>query len=126
MKYVKHYRQQTVKTDDPKEFDDLINEIFIRAAGSGKEPEVHFFEGMGLCASVRYFVNLTIPESLSEEHEARGEFHKCYECPFFEVVPGKKKKGTCPKGSTWIDSNVCDIYYERGIEDGDQSRAIEE
>lgn len=36
MKYVKHYRQQTVKTDDPKEFDDLINEIFIRAAGSGK------------------------------------------------------------------------------------------
>ena len=118
MKYVRHYKQQTIKTDDPKEFDDFMNEIFMRASAGGKEPEVHFFEGMGFCACVRYFVSLTVPETLAEEKEALGEFHDCIECPYFTLTPGKKKKGTCIKGQTWVDSRVCDAYYEKVLGGG--------
>ncbi len=112
MKYVRHYKQKTIKSDDPKEFDDLMNAIFISAAQGGKEPEVHFFEGMGLCASVRYFVSLSIPETISEQHEVLGERHQCSECPLFSMTPGKKKHGACVKGATWSDSPVCDEFYK--------------
>lgn len=113
MRYVRHYKQQTIKTSDPREFDDFMNEIFMRAAQSGKEPEVHFFENQDFCATVRYFVNLNIPETISEQYEVRGETHQCQECPKYVPITDRRRttslcecgKKRCP------DSKACDMFY---------------
>lgn len=54
MKYVRGFRQETVKADSPEVFDLKMNDIFLRAAASGKEPVVKFFDSMGFCATEGY------------------------------------------------------------------------
>lgn len=115
MKYIKHYQQKTIKTSDPEEFDILMNSIYEEAAKGGKEPEIHFFEGMGFCASIKYFVSLNLPETLAEEYELKGLGCRCTDCPYFEPPKDKRfKTSVCPRTNlrTCFDRNACDIFYK--------------
>ena len=51
MRYIRQYVQQTVQAESSSEFDELVNAIYRKAALSGKDPEIHFFEGRGFCAT---------------------------------------------------------------------------
>ena len=115
MKYVRHFVQKTIKTDDPDEFDALVNGVYIEAAKGGKEPEIHFFDAKGFCASIKYFISLTLPESLAEEYEMRGLGEVCDACPYFTPITDKRCKRTiCKKTekTTWTGASACDIYYK--------------
>ena len=52
--------QKTVMAKDPETFDRMINAIYDTAARSQREPEIHYFDGMGLCATVRYYEMIEI------------------------------------------------------------------
>lgn len=113
MKYVRQFKQKTIKSDDPMEFDQMINAVYMVAAGGGKEPEIHYYDGMGLCASVRYFVNEMIPEDTKDEYEMLGDYRYCVECPLFKMPEDRRVKRTiCEKGHrTYTDSKACNDYY---------------
>ena len=74
MRYVRQYMQKTVRTDDPQLFDEMINSLYLKAATSGKEPEIHYFEGMGFCASVKFFMVQQIAENTKDEFEMIGDY----------------------------------------------------
>lgn len=114
MKYIKGFRQETVKADSPEVFDLKMNDIFLRASASGKEPVVKFFDSMGFCACVRYYVSEAIPESLAEKYELEGNGYICSECPYFELPQDRRRKNVrCEKAKRLIsaDSHACDIFY---------------
>ena len=118
MKFVRKYVQQTVKASSPEEFDFSMNAIFAKAAKGGKEPDVHFFDSLGLCACVRYFVSESVAESLSEKFEIEGNMHLCSECPNFILPYDKRiKKVRCKEGDCLVTASTpcCDIFYERLI-----------
>ena len=120
MKYLRHYEQKTIKANCPEDFDAEMNIIYQKAAQSGKEPEVHFFDGMGFCASVKYYISANLPETLSEEYELRGEGEHCKTCPYFEPLKDKRFKfSTCAKTENRVcaDSPSCDIFYKEFRED---------
>lgn len=57
----------------------------------------------------------------AEEHELKGEHHKCHECPHcvrdlnrFGDIDARKVWATCAKTGkrTRINLDVCDIFYE--------------
>lgn len=114
MRYVKQYYQETVKEKDPAIFDAKVNEIYRKAYAGGKDPEVKFIDGLGLCASIRYFVSEQIPESIRDEYELRGEKHYCCECPYFVLPEDRRiRRVLCErKNRTDASSGACDIFYE--------------
>lgn len=114
MRYVKRYVQQTIKEDNPVIFDEKVNEVYIKASKSGITPEVNFVNGLGLCASIRYFVSESIPENAKDECELKGIKHICYECPYFEAPSDKRiKQVRCTRGEvTKAELDCCDIFYE--------------
>ena len=131
MRYVRQYMQRTVRAEDPVIFDEMVNAIYLKAASGGKEPEIHFFEGMGLCASVRFYVAEQVPETLADKYQLNNDIHHCWDCPFFELNPDRRiKKAICHKGNKiWNDTPACDIFYEM-LEGGEldephETRAIE-
>lgn len=114
MKYVRGFRQETVKADSPEVFDLKMNDIFLRAASSGKEPIVKFFDSMGFCATVRYFVSEAIPETIAEKYELEGNGYLCQECPYFLLPEDRRRKNVrCEKAKRLVsaDSRACDIFY---------------
>ena len=48
MQYAKKFTQKTVMAKDPDSFDRMINAIYDIAARSQREPEIHYFDGLGL------------------------------------------------------------------------------
>ena len=74
---------------------------------------------------ITYMVAWDEAETLAEEHELKGEKHKCEECPYcvrdlnrFGEVDRRKKWATCASTGerVLISESVCDIYY-KGKED---------
>lgn len=123
MRYVRQYMQKTVRTDDPQLFDEMINSLYLKAATSGKEPEIHYFEGMGFCASVKFFMVQQIAESTKDEFEMIGDYHYCSECPYFELPKDKRiRHFHCGRDQAISsDSKACNFYYEMlkgGLPDG--------
>ena len=114
MKHVRQFRQETVKEEDPVIFDKKVNEVYARAQEGGKDPVVDFIAGLGLCASIRYFVNQDIPEDAKDEFELRGEKHFCSECPYFELPKDRRVKYVrCGKDhATTATLEACVIFYE--------------
>ena len=115
MKYVKHYVQKTVKTNTPEEFDEIVNGVYIEAAKYGKEPEIHFFDAKGFCASIKYYISLSLPENLAEEYELRGLGEVCDACPYFTPITDRRCKNTiCKKTekNTFTGCHACDIFYK--------------
>lgn len=113
MKYMKQYMHRTVKSEDPIIFDQMINSVLLKAAEGGKEPTVHYFDGMGLCASITYFVNESLPEDTQDIYELRGEFHYCQECPYFHMPEDRRRRNfRCDKGHPiGVDSKACNEFY---------------
>ena len=85
MKHVRRFTQETVREESAKAFDDAMNAIYEKASKSGKMPEVHYFDGLGLSATVRYYLEEDIPESISDEYSLKGDTHRCFECPLFKL-----------------------------------------
>lgn len=102
-------------TEDPLEFDQSMQDIFEAATRSGKEPSVHFWEGMGLCATVTYYELEDIPETISERYEMQGIKRRCFECKHYQPsTDGRVKWVRCEEkgGITSALSACCDIYYQ--------------
>lgn len=123
MKYVKQFKQETVREEDPVIFDRKVNEVYGRAQKGGKDPVVDFIAGLGLCASIRYFVNEQIPEDAKDEFELRGEVHYCSECPYFELPSDRRVKYVrCMKDHvTTATLEACVIFYEILKEEGHEA-----
>ena len=120
MKYIRHYEQKTVKAANPEDFDHEINLIYQEAAKYGKEPIVHFFDGMGFCASVKYYISFNQPETIAEEYELKGLGEKCCACPYFSPLQDKRFKSSlcsCLEKRVYMDTPACDIFYKEFRED---------
>ena len=82
------------------------------------------FQREGDTYYIQYSVEINEAETLAEEHELKGEHHKCEECPRcirdrnrFGDIDARKVWATCAMTGERIRirSEVCDIYYkERG------------
>lgn len=115
MRYTKQFKQQTVMADSPETFDRIINAIYEKAARSQREPEIHYFDGMGLCATVRYYETLEIPETAAERFEVAGERHTCADCEHFRPsFDGRVKWVKCAEGGCLAGrtSPACEHHYE--------------
>ena len=77
-----------------------------------------------------YSVEKTEAETVVEEHELKGEYAHCGECPFiirdlnrFGNIDARKKWATCGKTGERvnIESRVCEEYYtERGMHENEE------
>lgn len=115
MKYVRQYVQETITEKTPEKFDARMNAIFSKASRSGKEPDIHYHEKDGYSATVRYWIQTEIAETIAEEFELKGLGKKCYECPLYSLPEDKRiKYSHCDHSSTRISANdsACDYYYE--------------
>lgn len=115
MLYSKKFTQKTVMAKDPETFDRLINAIYDTAARSQREPEIHYFDGMGLCATVRYYEMIEIPETASERFIAAGEAHTCADCEHYRPpFDGRVKWVKCAEGGCLAGrtSPACEYHYE--------------
>ena len=74
---------------------------------------------------IQYSIEINEAETLAEEHQIKGEHHKCHECPHcirdlnrFGDIDARKRWGTCAKTGkrTYINGDVCDTFYTEGGE----------
>lgn len=70
---------------------------------------------------IQYSVEIAEPETVTDEHELRGEHHTCKECKScirdrnrFGDIDARKVYGTCAMTGERVRLRkpVCDIYYE--------------
>lgn len=124
MKYQKRYIQKTVMAADPEAFDREINAIYQQATSAGQTPEVHYFDSLGLCASVRFYAQVEIPETAKDRYQLKGIQHTCADCPHFRPsFDGRVKWTSCEVGGCLSsrENLACEAYYEdleRREEDG--------
>lgn len=115
MLHSKKFIQQTVMADSPDAFDRQINAIYERAARGRQEPAIHYFDGLGLCASVTYWDTIEVPENAQDRLELEGIVHTCADCDHFRpshdgrVKWVKCTEGGCLAGRT---SPACLYHYE--------------
>ena len=110
-----------ISGSDPIEAALLFNEAIMQLAPMN--PTYKQSED-GCMYWIFYKVEYTEAETLAEEHELKGEHHKCHECPHcvrdlnrFGDIDARKVWATCAKTGkrTRINLEVCDEYYkERG------------
>jgi len=106
-----------VAADSAQTLTEQLNEKLIELRG--KSPTVTF---EGMIARIQYIEDEIVPETLSDEYEAKGVRLTCQDCPFF--VPTYKadgtedlrcKQGGCPwseYGTTYRTSQACDKLFE--------------
>ena len=119
MRYIRQYFQQTVQAETSAEFDALVNDIYKKAALGGKDPEIHFFDTRGFCATVKYFMSTEIPETISEEYQLKGIRCNCSDCPLYFPSEDKRVKYVrCDHVSHRVDAetNACDYFYQTFME----------
>lgn len=115
MLYQKKFIQRTVMADTPEAFDKQLNAIYERAMQGRREPEIHYFDGLGLCATVRYYETVEIPETAAERYFVAGVQHTCADCEHFRPsFDGRVKwthceTGGCRSGRT---APACEHHYE--------------
>ena len=115
MQYQKKYVQKTVMADDPESFDRQINAIYEKAARERYEPKVHFFEGLGLCASITYWETIEIAENAQDRLQLEGIMHTCADCEHFRPsYDGRVKWVKCAEGGCMAGrtSPACLYHYE--------------
>lgn len=123
MKYVRQFMQKTIKEDDPVIFDEMVNSVYLKAATSGKEPEIHYYDGMGFCATIKFFIQQQIAEDTKDKFEMIGDYHFCSECPEYNLPTDRRiRHFHCNKGkSIECGSRACNYFYEMlkgGLPDG--------
>lgn len=115
MKFVRQYVQETITEKTPEKFDVRMNAVFTKAGRAGKEPDVHYHERDGYSATVRYWIQTEIAETIAEEFELKGLGKKCFECPLYKLPDDKRiRYSYCDHSPTKISANdnACDYYYE--------------
>lgn len=115
MKTLIKKRLRVVESDDGAVFETSFNAIMDEVANLGIMPEVSFPDkGSKHCAYISYTEQIEIAETIVEEHEMRGEFDQCKDCPLFHPpVDGRKKWERCGFGiATSAHSKVCEKFYE--------------
>lgn len=113
----KKFIQETVIANTPEEFDRKLNAIYERAAEQtvNKEPEIHYFDNLGLCASVRYWIYKDIPQSLEDEYALLGIRHECRDCGHFcPPTDRRSKHGLCELNGSrkHREMAACELHYE--------------
>lgn len=103
----------------PQEAALLFNETMMELA-----PMRPTFVREGNTYYIQYSIEYNEAETVTEEHELKGEYHNCAECPFcvrdlnrFGDIDLRKKWATCSASGERVrtDGTVCDTYYtERG------------
>ena len=121
MKNIRQFMQHTVKADDFEDFDSKMNIIFAQASKSDREPDVHYHDGLGLCATVRYWVSQDIPETISDEFALYEHRHYCPECEYYQPPKDKRIKNFICEHSglhIWPEKEACDEYYIKLVKEG--------
>ena len=111
-----------VRSDSAPLFEKQLNERVYELRDN--YPEVKFSESIPLYAQIKYRMETTAPESISDEYEMVGACFVCGQCPYF--VPATNKNGSvdlrCKVGDcTHLDNELgrayrtspaCDHLYE--------------
>lgn len=111
----KKYVQRTVMADDPVYFDKQINAIYEKAARIRQEPKIHYFDGLGLCASITYWETVEIPETAKDRLELEGVVHTCADCEHYRPpFDGRVHYVYCAVGDCQAGRSVpaCEYHYE--------------
>lgn len=117
MIYSKRWTQKTVREADPAAFDAALNEIYEQAMGATgeQELEVHYFDGMGFCATVRYWTTAEIPETAEERARISGVSHVCADCEHYRPsFDGRVKYASCPHSGRRSGRTLpaCELHYQ--------------
>lgn len=126
MKRSRYEQFAIVHADSASLFQKQLNEEIYRLRDN--DPVVKFSESIPFYAQVKYSVDNTTPEKISEEYELQGVQFVCAQCPFFKA-PLKEdgtedkrcKYGDCEHtdlGRTFRNTLACDKLYELIAEGG--------
>lgn len=116
MKHIVIPQIRAISGNTPQEAALLFNEAMMELA-----PLHPTFVREGDTYYIQYSVEINEAETVTEEHELKGEHHKCKECHHcvrdlnrFGDIDARKVWATCAKTGERIRINgeVCDIYYE--------------
>lgn len=112
MKNKVHKRARIIVSEKAAEFEEQINRIL----NEFPEAEIHFNDGLGLCAYVLYTFEEEIPEDARDVMRQRGVKLWCRECPKMEPPrDGRVRWCSCslkPYGKTHIKSEACEYLYQ--------------
>lgn len=128
MLYHKKFTQKTVMAETPEAFDRAINAIYETAARSQREPEIHYFDKLGLCATVRFWETIEIPETAAERFQLAGESHTCADCEYYKPsFDGRVKWTRCVEGDCLCGrtSPACELHY-RELEERREVERVQE
>jgi hypothetical protein len=126
MKRSRYEQFAIVHADSASLFQKQLNEEIFRLRDN--DPVVKFSESIPFYAQIKYSVDNTTPEKISEEYELQGVQFVCAQCPFFKA-PLKEdgtedkrcKYGDCEHtdlGRTFRNTLACDKLYELIAEGG--------
>lgn len=109
-----------VHADSASLFQKQLNEEIRRLRDN--DPVVKFSESIPFYAQIKYCVDSTTPEKISEEYELQGVQFVCAQCPYFKAplkddgTEDKRcKYGDCEfaeLGRTFKKTPACDKLYE--------------
>lgn len=120
MKRSRYEQFAIVHADSASLFQKQLNEEIYRLRDN--DPVVKFSESIPFYAQIKYYVDSTTPEKISEEYELQGVQFVCAQCPYFKA-PLKEdgtedkrcKYGDCEHtdlGRTFKNTKACDKLYE--------------
>lgn len=116
MLYLKKFIQQTVHAETPEEFDSKLNAAYTRMLNlHGRDMDIHYFDNLGLCATIRYWIEQQTPETAEEAYRMEGISVKCEECGHFKKSADKRLKwGRCEYKDCRMrmDCPACSDFYE--------------
>lgn len=115
MKTISKKKLRVVESEDGAIFEAGFNAAMDEICSKGIMPEVTFPDRGGKhCAYIAYTETIKIAETIVEEHELRGEFDQCRDCPLYRPpMDGRKKWERCGYGiATSASSKVCEKFYE--------------
>lgn len=126
MKRSRYEQFAIVHADSASLFEKQLNEEIYRLKDN--DPVVKFSESIPFYAQVKYTVDNTTPEKVSEEYELQGVRFVCAQCPYFKAplkddgTEDKRcKYGDCEfaeLGRTYKKTAACERLYELISEGG--------
>lgn len=118
MKHITIPQIRAISGNTPQEAALLFNSTMMELA------EMHpSYTREGDTYYIQYIVEIHEAETAKEEHELKGERHKCHECPHcvrdlnrFGDIDARKVWATCASTGerVRINGSACDTFYERG------------
>ena len=120
MKRSRYEQFAIVHADSASLFQKQLNEEICRLKDN--DPVVKFSESIPFYAQIKYMIDNTTPEKISEEYEIQGVQFVCAQCPYFKAplkddgTEDKRcKYGDCEHaelGRTFKATPACDKLYE--------------